>query len=89
MQLKVVITPKSAKNQICGFLDSGELRIRITEAPEKGKANKALCAFLAKELGVAKSCVKVIKGQSSRHKTIELPIDKLPAKMSQPSSEEK
>ena len=40
MQIKVVITPKSGKNEICGLLESGELRIRITEAPEKGKANK-------------------------------------------------
>ncbi|MCF0104983.1 MAG: DUF167 domain-containing protein [Eggerthellaceae bacterium] len=78
MKIKVIITAKSAKNKICRLVDSDELRIRITEAPEKGKANKALCAFLGKKLGVPKSSVKVIKGKTSRYKTVEVPVDVLP-----------
>ena len=45
------------------------LRIAVTAAPEKGKANKAIAQLLAKTLGIAKSRVVLQSGETSRKKT--------------------
>lgn len=49
------VVPKSSKTEFAGFLPDGTWKIRIAAAPEKGKANIALCEFLAEYLGVARS----------------------------------
>lgn len=46
----------------------GALRIDVTAAPEKGKANKAVAAVLAKSLGVAKSSAELVSGATSSQK---------------------
>ena len=47
------IVPASSQTSICGLLD-GMVKIKISAAPEKGKANQCLIKFLAKQLGVKK-----------------------------------
>jgi uncharacterized protein YggU (UPF0235/DUF167 family) len=44
------------------------LRIEVTAAPEKGKANKAVAEVLAEVLGVAKSAVELVSGATSPQK---------------------
>ena len=39
---------------------------------DNGKANKALCKLIASELGIAKSKVEVVQGQTSRHKRLAI-----------------
>jgi len=46
--------------------------IGINAAPDKGKANTELIAFLARELGLPRSSVTILRGESSRHKTIRV-----------------
>lgn len=46
----------------------GSLRVAVTAAPEKGKANSAIIALLSKELGVSKSSVELIAGDTSPQK---------------------
>ena len=46
--------------------------MRINVAPERGKANAALIALLAKSLGVSKSSIRIVRGQHSTHKTLEI-----------------
>ncbi|RUM87332.1 MAG: hypothetical protein DSZ24_06440 [Thermodesulfatator sp.] len=41
--------------------------------PEKGKANKQLVEVLAKHFGVKKSSVKILKGETSHNKVVEIP----------------
>jgi uncharacterized protein (TIGR00251 family) len=50
------------------------LRIKIAAAPENGKANAELCAFLAKLLSCAKKDVVLKTGEKSRLKTVMLPL---------------
>jgi uncharacterized protein len=68
IELKVI--PKSSKNEVVGLLDNGALKVKITAAPEKGKANAAICAFLAGEFGVPKKNVRIIRGQTSAVKQV-------------------
>lgn len=48
------------------------LKISVTAAPERGKANEAVIALLAKEWGVAKSAISVVAGATGRRKLVEI-----------------
>lgn len=47
---------------------AGALQVSVTQAPEKGKANKAIVALLADALGVRKSQIELVAGDTSREK---------------------
>ena len=65
------IVPGSSRTIICGLLN-GMLRIKISAAPKKGKANQHLVAFLAKQLGVKKTAVRIISGQTNPVKHVRV-----------------
>jgi len=67
----VQIQPRSSKDQIVG-LHNGRLKIKISAPPVDGKANQALIEFIAKALGVSKSKVEIVKGHSSKLKTLKI-----------------
>lgn len=46
--------------------------MHVTAPPEGGKANAAACVVVAKALGVPKSVVRVVRGDTSRHKQLEI-----------------
>jgi len=48
------------------------LKISIKAAPEKGKANKMIIEFMAKELGVSKSDLEISSGKTSQYKILKL-----------------
>jgi uncharacterized protein (TIGR00251 family) len=64
------IVPGSSRTCICGLLD-GMLKIKISAPPEKGKANQRLLEFLAKQLGVKKSAISIISGQTNPIKQVQ------------------
>lgn len=70
-RIGVHVTPKSGRDQIAGWRGS-ELSVRVAAPPEGGKANSAVCVVVAKALGVPKSSVRVVRGETSRHKLIEV-----------------
>lgn len=47
---------------------AGALAVSVTQAPEKGKANKAIVAVLAEALGLRKSQIELISGETSPQK---------------------
>jgi len=55
------------QNAILG-LRAGALRVAVTAPPEKGKANQAIVAMLSKALGISKSQIELISGQTSTKK---------------------
>jgi len=70
-KLSVKVTPNAGRNAVSGFTD-GVLYIKIAAPPEKGKANKELIDYLSRTLGVGKSSLHLIKGQTSRNKVISI-----------------
>lgn len=68
------MTPKSRADTVEVSRAGGEsrVRVRVTAAPEDGKANDAVVALLAERLGVARRTVRVAGGASSRAKWIEV-----------------
>lgn len=47
---------------------AGSLRVSVTQAPEKGKANQAIIALLADALGLRKSQIELVSGEKSPQK---------------------
>jgi uncharacterized protein (TIGR00251 family) len=70
LSLSLKVIPKSSKNEIVGLLEDGTLKLKITAAPEKGKANAEICEFLAREFGVSKRNVEIVRGETSAHKQV-------------------
>jgi len=65
------IVPGSSRTCVCGLL--GEMvKIKVAAAPEKGKANQSLIEFLAKQLGVKKSDISIISGQTNPIKQVQV-----------------
>ena len=62
------ISPNAKKNEI--IKDESGIKIKITAQPVEGKANKALVEFLSKQFKIPKTSIKIIKGETSKDKTI-------------------
>lgn len=74
LTLYLRVTPNAGRDQIEGpelrDVGSAVLRVRVKAVPDKGKANAAVIALLAKALGIPKSSLSIISGDTSRLKTI-------------------
>ncbi|HEY3431678.1 MAG TPA: DUF167 domain-containing protein [Rhodocyclaceae bacterium] len=67
--LTLHIQPGAKKTGVAG-IHGDALKIRLAAPPVDGKANSALIAFVAETLGLAKSKVTLVSGQTSRAKRI-------------------
>jgi uncharacterized protein (TIGR00251 family) len=65
------VVPGSSRTAVSGLLDD-MLKVKVAAAPEKGKANKCLAAYLARELGVKKKAVCIVSGQTAAVKQIRV-----------------
>jgi uncharacterized protein (TIGR00251 family) len=65
----VKVAPRASRDEVVG-VEAGELKVRLTAPPVEGAANAALVELLARRLGLAKSQVTLIGGQTSRHKVV-------------------
>jgi uncharacterized protein (TIGR00251 family) len=68
-RIDVRLRPRGRRDELFGFRD-GVLQARVTAAPVDGRANRALCRLIAKQVGVAPSRVTVIRGAKSRDKVV-------------------
>ena len=69
--LLVKLQPRASKNEIGAPLGD-ELKIKVTAPPVDAAANQALVEFLAEKLDCSRGRVELIRGHTSRHKTIML-----------------
>ncbi len=68
-RFRVAARPGASRHAVAGLHD-GALKVQLNAQPEKGQANKALIAFLAKALGVGRGDLALVAGQTSRTKTL-------------------
>lgn len=66
--LTLRISPNASKNEIIKTPEG--IKIKITAQPIDGKANKALVEFLAKQFKVPKSYFEIIRGETSKDKSV-------------------
>jgi uncharacterized protein (TIGR00251 family) len=71
MTIEAKVVPKSARDEIWGSVN-GILRVRVSAPPIEGKANERLIELISRTIGVPRSNVTIIKGRTSRIKTISI-----------------
>ena len=69
--LSLHIQPGAKQTGFAG-LHGEALKIRLAAPPVEGKANAALCAFLAQFCGVPRSAVTLVSGETSRAKRVRI-----------------
>ncbi|RZO39562.1 MAG: DUF167 domain-containing protein, partial [Proteobacteria bacterium] len=69
--LQIFLQPSTSQNEWYGRHD-GRIRIRVTAPPVGNQANAECVNFLAKSLKTTKTNLSVIRGQTSRAKTVEV-----------------
>lgn len=69
--LTLHVQPGAKKTEVVG-LHGDALKIRLAAPPVEGKANAALIGFIAERLDVPRSAVRLQRGQTSRHKVLEV-----------------
>lgn len=68
--IKVKIVPNSSKNDI--IIEDEFIKVKVTAQPIENKANKALVEFLSKKFKIPKTSIEILKGETSKEKTILL-----------------
>ena len=71
MNLNVKVQPRAKRNTV-EVSDDGAVTIRVTAAPDKGKANAAAVKLLASRLNVPRASVSIIRGHTSRNKVVRV-----------------
>jgi uncharacterized protein (TIGR00251 family) len=69
--LAVRVQPRASKDEIVGVMN-GALKIRLQAPAVENRANEALCEFLARLLKTPKSAVRILSGDRSRTKRVEI-----------------
>jgi uncharacterized protein YggU (UPF0235/DUF167 family) len=69
-EIAVRVTPKASRNVV--ERDGDGLRVYVTTVPEGGKATAAVVKLLAKALGVPKSGLVLVRGETSRDKVFRV-----------------
>jgi uncharacterized protein len=67
----VRVQPRASKNEVAGLMN-GALKIRLQAPALEDRANEALCEFLAEILKRPKSAVRILAGDRSRTKRVEV-----------------
>jgi uncharacterized protein len=67
----VKVQPRASKDDVAGVMN-GALKIRLQAPAVEGRANEALCEFLAHLLKRPKSAVRILAGERSRSKRVEI-----------------
>jgi uncharacterized protein (TIGR00251 family) len=70
-RLEVKVTPGASRTEITGAAD-GILHVKVAAPPARGRANRELIDFLSRTLGVGRSAVAIVRGQTARRKIIEV-----------------
>lgn len=73
MRIELKVFPKSSREEIVEV--GGIIKAYIKEAPDKGKANKALIKLIAEKYNVKKKDVVIVLGKTQRHKIVEVKTD--------------
>lgn len=67
--LRIKAQPGARADEIKGF-HAGHLKVSVVQAPEKGKANKAILAFLAKQLKLRPAQLELLSGETQSQKKL-------------------
>ena len=76
LDLAVKVQPRARRPALGGLSpDGAALKVAVAEVPEDGRANRAVCAAVARAVGVAPSAVDLLQGGGSRQKMLRIAGD--------------
>jgi len=67
----VRVQPRASRDEVAGVM-AGALKVRLSASAVENRANEALCDFLAQLLKTPKSAVRILSGERSRIKRVEI-----------------
>ena len=70
-RLRLRVSPGARRTELAGRYADG-WKVRVTAAPERGRANEAVIGLLARRLGIDKTDVSLVSGHAARDKVVEL-----------------
>jgi hypothetical protein len=71
IEFRVRVIPRSSRSEIAGEHD-GVIKVKLTSPPVDGTANAEIIKLFAKKLGVSKSAVEIVSGETSRTKQLRI-----------------
>jgi len=71
VRLNLKVAPKSSRNAVTGWMGD-TLKLSVTTAPEKGKANQMVIDVLAQALNVSRSSISIVRGETAATKLVEI-----------------
>ena len=71
LRIAVHVQPGARVSQVLGEIGA-TLKIRLNAPPVDGKANEALTVFIAAKLGVRQRDIRILRGQTSRQKLLDI-----------------
>ena len=71
-KINLRVIPRARQNKI-DVDENGVYRVHITAAPVDGAANAAVIKMMAEYFDIPKSQIKIVRGETSRDKIIEIP----------------
>ncbi len=71
--IRIKIVPNSSKNDL--IIEDEFIKVKVTAQPIENKANKALVEFLSKKFKVPKTSIQIVKGDTSKEKTLLFSIN--------------
>lgn len=71
-RVRIRVIPNASRDAVAGWQE-GVLRVKLQAVPEGGRANRALIAFLSRELGCHRREIRILSGETSRQKVVEVP----------------
>jgi uncharacterized protein len=75
MKMGIRLVPNASRDEVVGRTEDGRYKVKVQSPPVEGAANKRLILFLAGLLGVSKSRVRIVSGEKSRDKVVEIEGD--------------
>lgn len=67
---EIKVITKASKNEI--YFENNIIKVKITEIPENGKANKAIITLFSKKFKIPKKNIMIIKGEKSSNKIVKI-----------------
>jgi len=69
--ISIRVTPSASRDAVIGW-QGDVLRLRVTAPAQRGKANEAVLRLLAAALGIERRRLRIVRGQTSRHKLVSV-----------------
>jgi uncharacterized protein (TIGR00251 family) len=72
LDLSVRVQPAAKKTEWFGWMEDGALKVRLCAPPVDGKANRALCQFMAEQFDVPVRHILLLRGETARLKRLRV-----------------